>query len=160
MRGGSRIRLLEGVAVAVASTAPAYTIDTGLGLLALLAGQATDAALLLAALPVTGIAWAFRELGRHEPHAGVSYAWVGRAFRPGLGFLNGWLVLAANLMFLGFTVRLLGVQVLGLAHPGLAGGSWRWAQTGVGAAILLLLHLVSRRGASQGAHCRGIAGLA
>jgi amino acid transporter len=75
--------------MAVAGSAPAYSIAASTATLVAVAGLASPAALLYCGIPMLGIAWAFSHLGRTEVNAGASYAWVGRALHPALGFLPG-----------------------------------------------------------------------
>ncbi len=73
------------VVMAVAGSAPAYSIAATTATLVAAAGLASPAALLWCGLPMLGIAWAFAYLGRADVNAGAAYSWVGRALHPILG---------------------------------------------------------------------------
>ena len=75
------------IVMAVAGSAPAYSIAATTATLVAAAGLASPAALLWCGLPMLGIAWAFAYLGRADVNAGAAYSWVGRALHPILGFL-------------------------------------------------------------------------
>ncbi|MBO0734912.1 MAG: APC family permease [Methylocapsa sp.] len=91
--------LLDSFIMAVAGSAPAYSITVSTAALIVAAGTAGPAALLLAALPMIGISLAFAQLNRWQPDAGAAYVWVGRAIHPALGFLAGWALLSLSTIF-------------------------------------------------------------
>jgi amino acid transporter len=91
--------LFDSVVMAVAGSAPAYTIAGSTAALIGAVALAGPAALLYCGIPMLGIAWAFSYLNRIETNAGASYAWVGRVLHPGLGFMAGWsLVVSATIV--------------------------------------------------------------
>src|SRR4051812_49883501 len=69
----------DSVVMAVAGSAPAYSIAATTAVLIGAVGLASPAALLYSAIPMLGIAWAFNYLGRADVNAGASYSWVGWA---------------------------------------------------------------------------------
>jgi amino acid transporter len=85
--------------MAVAGSAPAYSITVSTAALVAAAGVAGPTALWIAALPIIGITIAFAYLNRWRPDAGAAYAWVGRAMHPALGFLAGWALLSLSTIF-------------------------------------------------------------
>jgi amino acid transporter len=91
---------LDSVVMAVAGSAPAYSIAASTAVLIGVAGLASPAALLCCAIPMLGIAWAFNYLGRADVNAGASYSWVGRALHPSLGFLSGWALVVSATIFM------------------------------------------------------------
>jgi amino acid transporter len=86
--------------MAVAGSAPAYSIGASTAALVAVAGLGSPAALLWCGIPMLGIAWAFSHLGRTEVNAGASYAWVGRALHPVLGYLSGWALIVSATLFM------------------------------------------------------------
>jgi amino acid transporter len=86
--------------MAVAGSAPAYSIAATTAVLIGTVGLASPAALLYSAIPMLGIAWAFNYLGRADVNAGASYSWVGRALHPSLGFLSGWSLVVSATIFM------------------------------------------------------------
>jgi amino acid transporter len=92
--------LFDSVVMAVAGSAPAYTIAGSTAALVAAVAFAGPAALLYCGIPMLGIAWAFAYLNRIEANAGASYAWVGRVLHPSLGFLAGWALVISATIFM------------------------------------------------------------
>ncbi|MGA5561048.1 APC family permease [Streptomyces platensis] len=102
----------DGVAIAASSTAATTSIGIGMGTLAASAGRQTPALLLLAFVPILGIALSYARLNRSEPNCGSGYTWVGRSIGPWPGFLTGWVVLVGNVIFMAYTGAVTGSVVL------------------------------------------------
>jgi amino acid transporter len=68
--------------------------------------------ILLTALPMLIIANAYRRLNMWNANCGASFEWVGRAINPYLGFLTGWLMIAAYIIATVSGVEVLGPSVL------------------------------------------------
>ncbi|MER6838923.1 APC family permease [Streptomyces platensis] len=102
----------DGVAIAASSTAATTSIGIGMGALAAYAGRQTPALLLLAFVPILGIALSYARLNRSEPNCGSGYTWVGRSIGPWPGFLTGWVVLVGNVIFMAYTGAVTGSVVL------------------------------------------------
>lgn len=113
----------DAAVMAVAGSAPAYTIAATTATLVAAVGFGSPAALLWCGIPMFGIAWAFSYLGRKEVNAGASYAWVGRALHPSLGFLSGWALIVAAILFMVAGSLPAGALTLALFDPGLAGNT-------------------------------------
>lgn len=92
--------LFDSIVMAVAGSAPAYTIAGSTAALLGAVAFAGPAALLYCGIPMLGIAWAFSYLNRIEANAGTSYAWVGRVLHPSLGFLAGWALVISATIFM------------------------------------------------------------
>lgn len=154
-----RLRTSVGVAetavIAMANTAPTLSIGIGLGLLSLDAGAAVPAMVLLAALPILGIALAFSRLNRAERNLGASYTWVGRTLSPWLGFQCGWVNLAGSTIYLAYGSQVCGSMTLTFANEchwrsvfGLALNPTSIALTTVvGLVVLIALTYLALRGA-------------
>ena len=97
---GNVLGLFDSIVMAVAGSAPAYTIAGSTAALLLAVAFAGPAALLYCGIPMLGIAWAFSYLNRIEANAGASYAWVGRVLHPSLGFLAGWALVVSATIFM------------------------------------------------------------
>jgi amino acid transporter len=92
--------MFDSVVMAVAGSAPAYTIAGSTAALVAAVGLAGPASLLYCGIPMLGIAWAFSYLNRLETNAGATYAWVGRILHPALGFLAGWSLVVSATIFM------------------------------------------------------------
>ncbi|MGN7800481.1 APC family permease [Leifsonia sp. 22587] len=88
------------VVMAVAGSAPAYSIAATTATLVGAAALGAPAALLWCGIPMLGIAWAFLYLGRLDVNAGAAYSWVARALHPILGFLSGWALVISATIFM------------------------------------------------------------
>jgi len=109
------IGIVDGVVIAASSTAATSSIGIGLGLIAGIVGLHLPAIMLLAFLPVLGIAGGYGRLNRVEPNAGNSYTWVGRTLNPWLGFLTGWVNIVGTVVFMAYTTAVTGSAILQLA---------------------------------------------
>src|SRR6478609_4722126 len=88
------------IVMAVAGSAPAYSIASTTATLVGVAGLGAPGALLWCGIPMLGIAWAFLYLGRADVNAGATYSWVARALHPVLGFLSGWALVISATIFM------------------------------------------------------------
>ena len=107
--------LVDGVVIAASSTAATTSIGIGMGLIAGIVGLHLPIIMLLAFLPIIGIAGAYGRLNRVEPNCGNSYVWVGRSLSPWLGFLSGWVNLVGTVVFLSYTTAVTGSAILQFA---------------------------------------------
>lgn len=90
----------DAVVMAVAGSAPAYSIGATTAVIIGVAGLASPAALLWCGIPMLGIAWAYSHLNRVEQNAGAAYAWTGRVLHPVLGFTAGWALVVSATIFM------------------------------------------------------------
>jgi len=102
-------------AIAAASIAATTSIGVGMGALAAAVGNRGPAVLLLAFVPILGIAVAFSRLNRVEPNCGNGYTWVRTALGPWLGFVTGWINLAGSVIYGAYATALTGSVILQFA---------------------------------------------
>ncbi|MFI9568630.1 APC family permease [Streptomyces rishiriensis] len=133
------------VVMAVAGSAPAYSIAATTAVLAGAVGLAGPAALLYCAIPMLGIALAFSRLSRIDVNAGASYSWVGRTLHPFLGFISGWALVVSATVFMVAGSLPAGSMTLALFDDGLADDTA--LSTVVGAAWFLVMLAVVLGGA-------------
>ncbi|WP_329334393.1 APC family permease [Streptomyces sp. NBC_01352] len=128
------------VVMAVAGSAPAYSLAATTAVLVSAVGLASPAALLYCAIPMLGIALAFSYLGRIDVNAGASYSWVGRTLHPFLGFISGWALVISATIFMVAGSLPAGSMTLALFDENLAddtalstvvGAAWFLAMLGV-----------------------------
>lgn len=108
--------VVDGIAIAASSTAATTSIGIGMGSLAATVGLHAPAVLLVAFLPILGIAVAYARLNRQEPNMGSGYVWVGGSLGPWLGFLTGWVTLVGTLVFMAYTSAVTGSVFLQFAN--------------------------------------------
>ena len=100
------ISVTQDVIIGMASSAPAASVGLTLAALAAATAYGSGAIILLTAVPMLIIANAYRRLNLWNANCGASFEWVGRAINPYLGFLTGWLMIAAYIMaFIEYTQR-------------------------------------------------------
>ncbi|GAA4311798.1 hypothetical protein GCM10023086_32090 [Streptomyces venetus] len=137
--------VVDGVALAASSTAATTSIAIGMGTTASIVGLQAPALLLLAFLPVLGIATAYARLNRSEPNCGNGYVWVGKSLGPWPGFLTGWVTVVGSVVFCAYTSAIMGSVVLILANRTglhtLAGIRLDPSSTGVTTAVGLVILL-------------------
>ncbi|MEU4878250.1 APC family permease [Streptomyces sp. NPDC021608] len=137
--------VVDGVAIAASSTAATTSIAIGMGTIATIVGLQAPALLLLAFLPVLGIATAYARLNRSEPNCGNGYTWVGKTLGPWPGFLTGWVTVVGSVIFCAYTSAVMGSVVLILANRGglhsVAGIALDPSSTGITTAVGLVLLL-------------------
>lgn len=138
--------------MAVAGTAPAFSIAATTAVLVATVGFAGPAALLYCAIPMLGIVLAFGRLGRIDVNAGAAYSWVGRTLHPFLGFLSGWALVVSTTIFMVAGSLPAGAMTLALFDPVLAEN--RFLAAAVGAAWFLAMLLVVLGGVRLTVHAQ------
>ena len=106
------IGVAQDTVIGMASSAPAATVGLSLALLAVATAYGSGPILILTAIPMLIIANSYRRLNLWNANCGASFEWVGRAINPYLGFLTGWLMVAAYIIGTVAEVLLLGPSVL------------------------------------------------
>ncbi|MEF9883949.1 APC family permease [Streptomyces sp. P9-A4] len=127
------------IVMAVAGSAPAYSLAATTAVLFGAVGLAGPAALLYCAIPMLGIVLAYARLGRIDVNAGAGYSWVGRTLHPFLGFLSGWALVFAATVFMVAGSLPAGSLTLSLIDPELAEHTPLAAAVGAGWFLMMLL---------------------
>jgi len=99
LKAGS-LSFIESLVMGVAGSAPGYTIAVTTSVLLGVAGTLSPGALIIFAVPMLGIAVAYRALNRMHVHAGAAYQWTSVYFGKFLGFFSGWALLVASMVFM------------------------------------------------------------
>jgi amino acid transporter len=143
------LSIVDTIALAVAGTAPSYSLNATTAALIGAVGLASPGALLYGAMPMFGISFAFKYLNQWRADAGTAYAWVGRAINPYLGFLSAWTFLILSTAFMVAAALPVGVITLAWVAPQLqdnvmasaiVGGLWF---TAVATLTILGVHLAA-----------------
>jgi len=94
------IGYISNLVIAVASTAPAYSLAATLGFIVAVAGVGVHApaVLIVSFIPILFVSVGYRYFNLADPDAGTSFAWVTRAFGPQLGWINGWAIFLADII--------------------------------------------------------------
>jgi amino acid transporter len=92
------ISFASNVVIGVASTAPAYSLASALGLIAAIAGFGSPAIIIVAFIPMLFVAAAFYHMNRADPDCGITFSWASRALGPHAGWMGGWAVIVTDIL--------------------------------------------------------------
>jgi amino acid transporter len=94
------IGYISNLVIAVASTAPAYSLAATLGFIVAVTGVGlhAPAVLIVSFIPILFVSVGYRFLNLADPDAGTTFAWVTRAFGPQIGWVNGWAIFLADII--------------------------------------------------------------
>src|SRR5216683_6170190 len=113
------IGLKDAIIVGMASSGPTASIALTLAAIVGAMNYGGPIAVLVCALPMFGIALAYRRLNRWHVDCGASYTWIGRAITPYLGFIVGWIMLLGYFLGTISDVLPIGPYVLAVFGPSL-----------------------------------------
>ena len=99
LKAGS-LSFIESLVMGVAGSAPGYTIAVTTAVLLGVAGALSPGALLIFAVPMLGIAIAYKALNKKNVSAGAAYLWTTVEFGKFWGFFSGWALLVASMLFM------------------------------------------------------------
>lgn len=119
LKSGS-LSFIESLVMGVAGSAPGFTIAVTTAVLLGTAGTLSPGALLIFALPMLGIATAYKALNKRQVSAGAAYQWTTVTFGKLLGFLSGWALLLASMVFMVTGSLPLATSTLDFIDPALA----------------------------------------
>lgn len=119
LKAGS-LSFVESLVMGIAGSAPGYTIAVTTAVLLSVAGTLSPGALLIFAVPMLGIAVAFRELNRLETNAGAAFQWTSLHFGKFWGYFSGWALLVASMIFMVTGSLPLATATLDFVDPALA----------------------------------------
>ncbi len=91
------IGLTQSTIMSVASSAPTASMTISLAALLVATAYGGAATVVIVIAPMLAIAYSFSRLNKWDPNCGASYVWIGRSMGPYLGFMVGWIVLAATI---------------------------------------------------------------
>ena len=95
------IGFLDGLAIGLDSTAPAYSLAAVLGSIVILVGVQAPAVLLVSFVPMFLIAGAFFYMNKADQDCGTTFSWVTRAMGPWLGWIGGWAIFVTGILVIG-----------------------------------------------------------
>jgi amino acid transporter len=126
--------------IGMGNSAP--TVALGLSLAALVAASAYGAGpvIVLCGIPMLIIANAYRRLNLWNANCGASFEWVGRAINPYLGFMTGWLMIAASLIAAVSGVVVLAPTVLAIAGVNAVS---TWPNIFISTAVIVILLVIA-----------------
>lgn len=119
LKAGS-LSFIESMVMGVAGSAPGYTIAVTTAVLLGIAGTLAPGALIIFAVPMLGIAVAYKALNRQAVSAGAAYEWTTVEFGKFWGFFSGWALLVASMVFMVTGSLPLATSTLDFIDPELA----------------------------------------
>jgi amino acid transporter len=130
------IGYVSNLVIAIASTAPAYSLAATLGFIVAVAGVGVHApaVLIVSFIPMLFVSLAYRFFNLADPDAGTTFTWVTRAFGPQLGWINGWAIFLADIIVMAslaaiasdYTYLLFGLHGLAKSNLALIIGAVVW----------------------------------
>jgi amino acid transporter len=134
------IGVAQDTVIGMASSAPAASVGLTLAALAAAAAYGSGPIIIITAIPMLIIANAYRRLNLWNANCGASFEWVGRAINPDLGFMTGWLMIAAYIIATVSGVEVLGPSVIAVFSSSSTGSTWGniGIATGVGLVMLVI----------------------
>lgn len=132
------IGIAQDTVIGMASSAPAATVGLSLAGLAAATAYGSGPVLVLTGITMLVIANAYRYCNMWNANSGAAFEWVGRAISPYLGFLTGWLMLAAYIIGTVAEILLLGPSVLAVFGSG-STNAWAWIAIGSATGLVMLV---------------------
>jgi len=137
--------LVSSVVIAIASTAPAYSLTSALGGIVGEVGLRAPVIIALAFVPMLFISYAYQALNRVDPDCGTSFTWVARAFgRAGrrTGWMTGWVIVVADIIVMANLAEIAGSYTFQLVGADSLAASTGWT-TLVGCLWIMLMTLIA-----------------
>jgi amino acid transporter len=134
------LSFFESIIMGVAGSAPGFSIAVAIAGLLSTAGMVAPNALLIFAVPMLGIAVAYKGLSAKMANAGAAYEWTKSVFGGFLGYFSGWALLIAAMVFMVTGSVPLGTATIDLFDPSLASNVW--LTTSIGAVWFVVIALV------------------
>lgn len=95
------IGFLDGLAIGLDSTAPAYSLAAVIGSIVVAAGVQAPAVLLVSFIPMFFIAGAFYYMNKVDQDCGTTFSWVTRTLGPYAGWIGGWAIFTTGVLVIG-----------------------------------------------------------
>ncbi|HTU14193.1 MAG TPA: APC family permease [Solirubrobacterales bacterium] len=130
------ISFTDGLVIALASTAPAYSLAAVIGSIVVLVGLQAPAALIVSFVPMFFIASAFYYMNKADPDAGTSFSWVTRAIGPQTGWMTGWAICVTGILVVGSLADVAVFSFFDLINADSLADSTAWV---TGSAVLLMI---------------------
>lgn len=133
------IGVAQDTVIGMAASAPAAVVALTLAPLAAASAYGGGAALIVSAIPMVIIAFAYHRLNMWNANSGASFEWVGRAINPYLGWFTGWLMIAGYVLGTISGIEVLGPNVLAVFNANTTSVGWNVAiSVALGGTMLVL----------------------
>jgi amino acid transporter len=134
------IGVTQDLVIGMAMSAPAVTVGLTLAGLAAATAYGSGPVLILTGIPMLVIANAYRRCNMWNANCGASFEWVGRAINPYLGFLTGWLMIAAYIIAAVSGVAVLAPSVLAVVGTS---STSTWGNIGIASLVTLAMLVIA-----------------
>ena len=134
------IGVAQDTVIGMASSAPAASVALTMPFLVAAVAYGSGPIIIITAIPMLIIANAYRRLNLWNANCGASFEWVGRAISPYLGYLTGWLMIAAYIIATVSGVEVLGPSVLAVFG---SNSTSTWANIGIGSGVALVMLVIA-----------------
>jgi amino acid transporter len=134
------IGVAQDTVIGMASSAPAASVGLTIAGLAAATMYGSGPVIVLTAIPMLIIANAYRRLNMWNANCGASFEWVGRAINPYLGFLTGWLMIAAYVIATVSGVEVLGPNIVAVFG---ANSTNVWANVLIATVVTLIMLVIA-----------------
>jgi amino acid transporter len=134
------IGVAQDTVIGMASSAPAASVGLTLAGLAAATAYGSGIIVIITAIPMLVVANAYRRLNLWNANCGASFEWVGRAISPYLGFLTGWLMIAAYVIATVSGIEVLGPSVLAVFG---ANANSTWGNIAIATAVGLIMLVIA-----------------
>lgn len=139
-----KIATIDSIFLGIGGTSPALSIAAAAAALLSTAGNLAPASILYSGLMIFGITLSFIHLNKLKVDDGASFTWVTEIFGKALGFLSGWAVLVASVIYLVSAAPPAATGILSVINPAFAEN--KTLITILGVAILSLINFIVLRG--------------
>ena len=129
--------------IGMGNSAPTVALGLSLAALVLASAYGSGPVIILCGIPMLIIANAYRRLNLWNANCGASFEWVGRAINPYLGFMTGWLMIAASLIAAVSGVVVLAPSVLAIAGVNAVS---TWPNIFISTAVIVILLVIAVAG--------------
>ena len=129
--------------IGMGNSAPTVALGLSLAALVLASAYGSGPVIILCGIPMLVIANAYRRLNLWNANCGASFEWVGRAINPYLGFMTGWLMIAASLIAAVSGVVVLAPSVLAIAGVNAVS---TWPNIFISTAVIVVLLVIAVAG--------------
>jgi amino acid transporter len=133
----------QDVLIGMGNSAPTVAIGLSIAGLTAASAYAGVPVILLCGLPMIIVANSYRRLNLWKADCSATFEWVGRAINPYLGFMAGWLMLAASFIAGASGVVVLAPSVLAIAGVNAVS---TWPNIIISTAVIILLLAIAVAG--------------
>jgi amino acid transporter len=134
------IGVAQDTVIGMASSAPAAVMALILASLAGITAYGSAPSLIVMAIPMVVIAFAYHRLNMWNANCGASFEWVGRAINPYLGWFTGWLMIAGYVLGTISVIEVLGPSVLAVFGDSATN---KWGNVGIAVAVGAVMLIIA-----------------